>query len=267
MYFGFKDISINYGKREIIKDVTIEFPKGKTTTIIGPNGSGKTSLLKVISRAVTPVRGEVVFNGKPLKQYKLKELAKKIAYLPQVHNSPSDIDVRTLVSYGRYPYKQFGRGLTRYDNDIIDNTIEITGLKNLQNRLVETLSGGERQRAWIAMTICQQPEVLVLDEPITYLDIGFQLEVMELIKKLGEEMQLTIIMVLHDINFASRYSHYLLSIKDKGVYSYGDPRKIITSGKLEDIFGIQSQIFEDEKNNCPFIIPEKKRSKWLTLGN
>jgi len=257
MYFGFKNIAINYGEKEIIRDVTFEFPKGKTTTIIGANGSGKTSLLKVVSRAVTPIKGEVIFNAKPLKQYKPKELARKIAYLPQVHYSPSDIDVSTLVSYGRYPYKRFGKGLTKYDNEIIDNTIEITGLKNLENRLLETLSGGERQRAWIAMTICQQPEVLILDEPITHLDIGFQLEVMELIKKLGEELHITIIMVLHDINFASRYSHYLFSIKDKVIYSHGNPREMITGEMLNNIFNIQSQIFEDERNNCPFIIPEK----------
>lgn len=257
MYFGFKDIAINYGEREIVRDVTFEFPKGKTTTIIGANGSGKTSLLKLISRAVMPVKGEVIFNDKTLKQYKPKELAKKIAYLPQVHFSPSDIDVRTLVSYGRYPYKKFGRGLTKNDNDIIDKTIEITGLKSLENRLVDTLSGGERQRAWIAMTICQQPEVLILDEPITYLDIGFQLEVMELIRKLGEEMKLTIIMVLHDINFAARYSHYLFSIKDSVIYSHGYPREMITGDKLEKIFNIRSQVFEDKRNNCPFIIPEK----------
>lgn len=257
MYFGFKDIAISYGEKEIIRDVTFEFPKGKTTTILGANGSGKTSLLKVVSRALTPRKGEVIFNGKPLNQYKPKELARKIAYLPQVHYSPSDIDVRTLVSYGRYPYKQFGKGLTKQDKEIIDNTIEITGLKNLENRILETLSGGERQRAWIAMTICQQPEVLILDEPITYLDIGFQLEVMELIKKLGEEMNITIIMVLHDINFASRYSHYLFSIKDKMIYSHGYPREMITDEKLKNIFNIHSQIFEDERNKCPFIIPEK----------
>ena len=257
MYFGFKNIAIKYGDKEIISDVNLEFPKGKTTTLIGANGSGKTSLLKVVSRAVKPDKGEVIFNSRPLKQYRSKELAKKIAYLPQVHYSPPDIDVRTLVSYGRYPYKKFGKGLTKNDDVIIDRTIEITGLKNLENRLIETLSGGERQRAWIAMTICQQPEVLILDEPITYLDIGFQLEVMELVKKLGEELRITIIMVLHDINLASRYSHYLISLKDKRIYSHGNPREMITDESLNKIFNIRSQIFEDERNNCPFIIPEK----------
>ena len=257
MYFGFQNITIHYGEKEIIRDVTFEFPKGKTTTILGANGSGKTSLLKVVSRAVRPLKGEVIFNGKPLNQYKPKELAKKIAYLPQVHYSPTDIDVRTLVSYGRYPYKRFGKGLTRQDKEMIDHAIAITGLKDLETRLLETLSGGERQRAWIAMTICQQPEVLILDEPITYLDIGYQLEVMELIKKLGEEMKITIIMVLHDINLASRSSHYLYSLKDKKIYSRGAPREMITGKTLRDVFHIDSQIFEDERNGCPFVIPEK----------
>lgn len=257
MYFGFKNITIRYGEKEIVKDITFGFPKGKTTTIIGANGSGKTSLLKLITRVVTPYKGEVLFQGKSLRQYAPRELAKKIAYLPQVHYSPSDIDVKTLVSYGRFPYKKFGKGLTKNDNEVINNTIEITGLKKLEGRLLDTLSGGERQRAWIAMTICQQPEVLILDEPITYLDIGYQIEVLELIKKLGDKMNITIVMVLHDINFASRYSDYLFLLRDKVLYSYGCPREMVTSEKLMNVFNIQSQIFEDQRNHCPFIIPEK----------
>lgn len=257
MYFGFNDVSIKYGEKEIVSHITIDFPIGKTTSILGANGSGKTSLLKVISKAVKPSSGNVLYAGKPLSSYRPKDLARKIAYLPQVHFNPSDIDVRTLISYGRYPYKKMGRALTAKDLEVIDHTIEITGLKNLQNRLIDTLSGGERQRAWIAMTICQEPEILILDEPITHLDIGHQLEVLELIKALGRQMNITIIMVLHDINLASRYSHQMYAIKNKSVFSSGSPREMINEANLEGIFSIKSQIMEDEKNNCPFFIPEK----------
>ncbi|MBF4691788.1 ABC transporter ATP-binding protein [Fusibacter ferrireducens] len=258
MYFGFENVSISYGKKKIVQDVTIDFPKGKTTTIIGANGCGKTSLLKTISRAVHPETGKVVFNNRPIGHYKPKALAKKIAYLPQIHESPSDISVRTLISYGRYPYRKFGKGLSEQDHEIIDKTICLTGLDHLQDRTLNNLSGGERQRAWIAMTICQEPEILILDEPITYLDIGYQLEVMELIRTLGAQLNITIIMVLHDINLAARYSHHILSIKDKQIYACGEPRHVITEDKLLDIFNIHSQIHEDHRNTCPFIIPEKK---------
>ena len=252
-------MTIKYGEKVILKDVNLEFPKGKTTTILGANGSGKTSLLKTVSRAVVPSTGEAVFNGVPLKQYKPKELAKRIAYLPQVHFSPSDISVKTLISYGRYPYRTFGKNLTKDDINIVENSMELTGLKSLENRTLTTLSGGERQRAWIAMTICQQPEVLLLDEPITYLDIRFQLEVMELIKNLGETLNITIIMVLHDINFAARYSHYMYAIRDGGVYSHGLAEETLNAAMLKDVFTIDSQIHHDERNNCVFIIPEKAR--------
>ena len=257
MYFGFEDVTIKYGRNLVLEDVSIDFPKGKTTTIIGSNGCGKSSLLKAIPRVVIPEKGEVYFCNKPIHKYKPKELAKRIAYLPQSHQSPSDIDVKTLVSYGRYPHKKFTGGLTKKDRAVIEETIEITGLTHLSNRILTTLSGGERQRAWIAMIICQQPEVLVLDEPITYLDIGYQLEVMELIKSLGEQLNITIVMVLHDINLAARYSHYLVSIQNHHVHMQDSPRMMMNEEHLNTVFRIGAQIYEDKINKCPFIIPEK----------
>lgn len=257
MYFGFNNISIAYGKRTILEDVSMEFEKGKITTIIGPNGCGKSSLLKTVPRTVTPIKGSVLFEGKDLRSYAPKELAKKIAYLPQLHTSPADIDIRTLVSYGRYPYKRFGSGLTAEDRDIIDETLELTGLAHMGNRLLNNLSGGEKQRAWIAMTICQKPEILLLDEPITYLDIGYQIEVLELVRELCERLHITIVMVLHDMNFTARYSHRIYVLKDGHVFDYGQPDTIISHSTMKDVFHIESQIIRDGKNGCPFMIPEK----------
>lgn len=259
MYFGFQDISIHYGKRQILDNVSMEFEKGKITTIIGPNGCGKSSLLKTVARTVTPTNGSVIFEDKPIKNYAPKELAKKIAYLPQVHMSPRDINIKTLVSYGRYPYKKFGGGITPADREIIDETLELTGLTHMKDRLLNNLSGGEKQRAWIAMTICQQPEILLLDEPITYLDVGYQVEVLELIRELGERLKITIVMVLHDMNFTARYSNRIYVLKDQHVYDYGKPEAIIAHDNMEHVFSIDSQIIHDDKNNCPFIIPEKLR--------
>ena len=261
MYFGFENISISYGKRTILEDISMEFEKGKITTIIGPNGCGKSSLLKTVCRTVMPSEGKVVFEDRALNSYSPKELAKKIAYLPQIHMSPKDIDIRTLVSYGRYPYKKFGTGMTEEDRRIIDETLELTGLAHMEERLLNNLSGGEKQRTWIAMTICQQPEILLLDEPITYLDIGYQVEVLELIRQLCQQLNITIVMVQHDMNFTARYSDRVYVLKDKHVCNYGSPDEIIARENLKKVFGINSQILWDERNQCPFVIPEKLRDE------
>ena len=257
MYFGFQDISIAYGKQKILEDIQMDFKRGKITAIIGPNGCAKSSLLKTVSRAVTPIAGTVVLEDKPLRAYSGKELAKRIAYLPQLRVSPRDIDVRTLVSYGRYPYRRFGGGLTGEDKRMIEQALSLTGLLPLAGRPLSGISGGERQRAFIAMTICQQPEVLLLDEPTTYLDIGYQVEVLELIRELRERLHITIILVLHDMNFTARYADYLYVLKNRHVYGYGHPQEMITQERMREVFGIGSQILQDEKNGCPFLIPEK----------
>lgn len=259
MYFGFQHVTIAFGRRVILEDVSMDFPRGRLTTIIGPNGCGKSSLIKTVSRTVVPASGSAVFQDRPVKSYPPKELARKIAYLPQVHMSPRDIDIRTLVSYGRYPYKRFGQGMTEEDSRIIDETLELTGLSHMGDRLLNNLSGGEKQRAWIAMTICQQPEILLLDEPITYLDVGYQVEVLELVRELCERLKITIVMVLHDMNFTARYSHRVYVLKDGRVQNCGDPDQIIDEENMERVFHIGSQIMRDEKNHCPFLIPERLR--------
>lgn len=259
MYFGFKNISVGYGKKMVIQNLNLEFPKGKVVTIIGQNGCGKSSLLKTISKAVTPRSGQIIYQDKKLSQYPPKMLAQKIAYLAQVHTSPPDIDVRTLVSYGRYPHSKFGRGLTAQDGEVIDKALSLTGLEPLQNQILSTLSGGERQRAWIAMTICQEPEILVLDEPTTYLDISYQVEVLELVRKLNRELGITIIMVLHDLNLAARYSDQLYAIKDRGLHAQGDPGQVLTEENLLSIFQIEARVFQDEAHHCPFFIPVRSR--------
>ncbi len=261
MYFGFKDISISYGKREILNNVTLEFNEGKIYSIIGQNGCGKTSLLKLISKVVKQTSGDVYLNDVSLKGIKSKEIAKTIAYVSQYHPDLADIDVRTLISYGRYPYKKFGQGNTAEDREIIDRAIQLTNLEKLQDSSVSTLSGGERQRAWIAMALAQQPKILILDEPTTYLDISYQIEVLDLISELNKELGITIIMVLHDLNLASRYSDFLYALKDKKVFAYGTPEEVITFDNLNEVFNIESKITVDEISGKPYFYPLKTRRK------
>lgn len=259
MYFGFENISIAFDNKTILEDINIEFPREKASCIIGANGCGKSSLLKTITKTVKPKTGRVIYNDKPLKSYSVKDIAKKIGFLPQVRNSPPDIDVRTLVSYGRYPYKKLGQGLSRKDRKVIDKSLEKTGIKHLQSRNLGNLSGGERQRAWIAMILCQEPEIMILDEPITYLDIGYQIEVMELIKDLVEEEKITVIMVLHDINLAARYSDMIFSIKNKTIEESGSAKEVLNREEILKIYNIDSRIIIDEKYDKPIIIPEKRK--------
>lgn len=258
MYFGFENISICYGKRNIVSNITMDFPKGEIICLIGKNGCGKSSLLKTVFGAVTPVSGRVVYKDRPVKKYDPRELAKRIGYLPQIHFSPPDIDVRTLVSYGRYPYRRFGRGMSYEDRKIIDETLDFTGLTGLGTQQLSKLSGGERQRAWLAMAVCQKPEILILDEPTTYLDIGYQIEVLDLIEKLNREYGTTIITVLHDINLAARYSHRLYAIRGGQVFACGCPEEIVTKDRLLEVFDIETEIFRDDINDSPFFIPLRK---------
>ncbi len=255
MYFGFRNLSVNYGKKEVLRALNVDIPRGKVVTVIGQNGCGKSTLLKTVSKAVMPKRGEVIFCDKKLGEYAPKRLAQQIAYLSQVHESPPDIDVRTLVSYGRYPYSKFGRGMTRPDAEIIDRALALTGLTDLQHRILSTLSGGERQRAWIAMTIAQEPEILILDEPTTYLDVSYQVEVLELVKKLNRELGITIIMVLHDINLAARYSDVLMAVKGGRLYAAGAPSEIVKEKYLKEIFEIEASVYTDPVHECPYFIP------------
>lgn len=255
MYFGFQNITIAFRSKQVLDQVTLEIPRGKIVTIIGQNGCGKSSLLKTVSKAVKPRAGQVIYQDRPLSSYPPRLLAQHIAYLAQVHASPPDIDVRTLVSYGRYPYTRLGRRLTREDGAMIDRTLKLTGLEGLAHRTLSTLSGGERQRAWIAMTVCQQPEILILDEPTTYLDVSYQLEVLELVRRLNQELGMTILMVLHDLNMAARYSDLLCAIRDGRVDSFGPPAEILCEAALRRVFRIRAEIGCDAAHHCPYFIP------------
>lgn len=251
------NIKVQYEGKEVLKGVSIAINKGEIVTIIGPNGSGKSTLIKAICRSVKIDDGEIILDGKNIQTIPTKSIAKKLAVLPQVKSVTNDMLVESLVSYGRFPHLGFSKRLSKEDKDIVQWAMEKTGTIALRDRNVMTLSGGERQRAWIAMALAQKTDILVLDEPTTYLDISYQMEVLELVKELNETLGISIVMVLHDLNQAIRYSDRIYVLKDGEVFDHGDPCEILDKETLKDVFNIEADIYEDDNNKCPYIIPNK----------
>jgi iron complex transport system ATP-binding protein len=253
------NLTMAYEGERILNNISFEVEKNKVTTLIGPNGCGKSTILKALSRGKKPESGEILLKSKNIHKVNEKTLAKIMSILPQSPKVPDDFSARDLVGYGRYPYMNWMGRLTKKDYDIIDWAIRETKIESLQHRQVSTMSGGERQRAWIAMALAQQPQLLLLDEPTTYLDICHQFEVLEIVRRLNKEMNITIVMVLHDLNQAARYSDKIIVIKDKKIYKEGKPHEIINKKLLEEVFNIKVKIFEDEENECPYFIPLKNK--------
>lgn len=250
-------LNVNYDDKKILKDISFYVKNGEIVTIIGPNGSGKSTLIKSISRYLKPESGNIYLNKVNIKQINTKEIARNLAILPQVKGVSSDISIEELVSYGRFPHLKFGKKLGSEDKEIISWALEKTGLLEMKDRYVVTLSGGERQRAWIAMSLAQKPKILLLDEPTTFLDICYQMETLELVKDLNKTLGITVVMVLHDLNQAARYSDNILVINNGELQEYGEPCKVISGELLKNIFKIDADIYEDKINNCPYFIPRK----------
>lgn len=248
------DLNIGYGERLIVKNLNIQIPDKKITTIIGSNGCGKSTLLKAITRIIPHHTGEVILDGENIVKENTKILATKMAILPQTPESASGLTVGELVSYGRFPYqKGFGR-LTKRDYEVIDWALEVTGTIDFKYRPVDALSGGQRQRVWIAMALAQETEMIFLDEPTTYLDMAHQLEVLELLQKLNVEQQRTIVMVLHDLNQAARFADYIIALKDGEIVKAGNCEEVITHNVLRQVFQIDAEIGKDPRTNKPMCI-------------
>jgi len=252
-----KKINVSYSKKKIIDNLDFEVKKGEIVTIIGPNGSGKSTLIKALSRFIKVTSGEVELYSKNIYKFNTKKIAQEMAILPQVRNINMDVTVENLVSYGRQPLLKFGTRINKDDEKIIKWAMEKTKIYNLKDRYVSTLSGGERQRAWISMALAQKPSILVLDEPTTFLDISYQLEVLETVKELNESLNLTVVMVLHDLNQAIRYSDKIYVLKKGKVCNFGKPNDVITSELVKEVFAIDANIYHDGVNDCSYIIPQK----------
>ena len=252
-----KGISAGYKNNPVLKGVDLAVKRGRIYSIIGPNGCGKTTLLRVMSRSIKPSGGKVLLDGCDVFRTNTKKVARKMAILAQSNATMSDVTVRKLVSYGRYAHKEWWQGSSAEDGEIVDWAIRRTNLTGYEDRRINTLSGGERQRAWIAMSLAQKPEILLLDEPTTYLDISHQLEIMELVTALNRDEGITIVMVLHDINHAARYSDELVVMHDHGIRVTGEPWEVLAGGVLRDVFRVDAEITREEETGKPIFYAKK----------
>ena len=246
-----KNLNISYGNLDIVKDLNLDIPKGKITTIIGSNGCGKSTILKTIARIIQAKSGDIFVNNINIKEQSPKDLAKVMAVLPQSPQAPSGLTVEELIAYGRFPHqKGFGK-MRKEDEDIVTWALKSTGIEDFRERPMEALSGGQRQRAWIAMALAQQTEILILDEPTTYLDLAHQLEILKLLEELNRKQGTTIVMVIHELNNAARFADHMIGVKKGKVVCQGTAHEVMTKENLKELFNIDAEIVEDPRNNKP----------------
>jgi iron complex transport system ATP-binding protein len=246
-----ENLQIGYGDKTIVENLNLQINKGEITTIIGANGCGKSTILKTLARVHSAKSGIIYLDGKMIHKVPTKEIARKMAVLPQGPEAPNGLTVYELISFGRSPHQSgFGR-LTDNDRKVIDWALEVTGLTSFSAQPVDALSGGQRQRAWIAMAIAQETDLLLLDEPTTYLDMAHQLEILQLLEKLNREQSRTIVMVIHDLNHASRFSHHMVALRSGTIVKEGTADEVMTPDVLKTVFQIDAEIVKDPRTKKP----------------
>lgn len=251
-------LTLSYGDRIIIDELNLTIPKGEITVFIGANGCGKSTLLRSIARLLKPKGGSVLLAGKDIAKLPTKEVAKRMAILPQSPTAPEGLSVLQLVKQGRYPYQTWLKQWSKEDEAIVKKALEATGMLDFMDRPVDELSGGQRQRAWIAMTLAQDTDILLLDEPTTYLDMTHQIEILDLLFDLNEKEGRTVVMVLHDLNLACRYAHNIVAIRDQKVYEQGRPEAVVNCKLVQDVFAMNCEVTVDPLFGTPLCIPYGK---------
>lgn len=250
-----RKLTLAYDGNTIIQGLDLAIPQGQITTLVGPNGCGKSTLLRGMARLLKPKGGTVYLEGDAIAHLPTKELAKRLGILPQSPSAPEGLTVRELVAQGRYPHQNWLQQWSKDDELQVEAAIATTHLQAFANRPLDTLSGGQRQRAWIAMALAQDTETLLLDEPTTYLDLAHQIEVLDLLYDLNRNAGRTVIMVLHDLNMACRYSHHLVALRDGEVVDQGRPAEVVTETLVRQVFGLHSRIIPDPIAGTPLCVP------------
>ena len=241
-----RDLSFAYGKNSVLRGVSVKIEEGKITTIMGANGCGKSTLFSLMTKNLYPKKGNIFLRGKNIQNLNLKEFARQVSIVQQYNTASDDITVERLVSFGRTPHRKMMQSRTEEDERLTEWAMEVTGILAYRDREVARLSGGQRQRVWIAMALAQNTKILFLDEPTTYLDIRYQIEILELVKKLNREYGITIVMVLNDINQAIAFSDRVVGLKDGHVTVDGVPEEVINPDSIQELYGIRLEVTKVE---------------------
>ena len=249
------EVKLGYGERTIVEKLSIGIPPGRFTVIVGANACGKSTLLRGMARLLAPASGGVYLDGRAIHQMSTREVATLLGVLPQTPVAPDGITVADLVGRGRYPHQGWFRRWTPQDDEAVEEALRATDILDLADRAVDELSGGQRQRVWIAMALAQQTDVLLLDEPTTFLDVAHQVEVLDLLTDLNRSRGTTIVMVLHDLNLAARYTDHLVALREGRLVAQGAPRDVVTPELVAEVFGMTAQVVPDPVSGTPLVVP------------
>ena len=257
------ELSLGYGGAPTVKNPSVDLPAGKVTVIVGANACGKSTLLRGLARLLKPTSGVVHLDGEDIHKVPTREIARKLGILPQTPTAPEGITVADLVGRGRSPHQGWFRQWTAADDDAVAAALNVTGTQRLAGRSIDELSGGQRQRVWIAMALAQETDVLLLDEPTTYLDLAHQVEVLDVVSELNARRGITVVIVLHDLNLAARYADNLIAMKAGAVVAQGAPSEVLTAGLVRDVFGLDSVVVADPVVGTPMVVPIGRRAALL----
>ncbi|WP_172254988.1 ABC transporter ATP-binding protein [Saccharibacillus deserti] len=254
--FQAEQIVAGYEQKTVINGVDLTIPSSRISVIIGSNGCGKSTLLKALARLIKPTSGRITLDGKPIAKYPSKQLARIIGLLPQSPIVPEGISVADLVGRGRFPHQPLLGGWSKKDYEAVAEAMELMDITQFANHNIDELSGGQRQRVWIAMAMAQQTDILFLDEPTTFLDITYQVEILDLLTDLNRKHGTTIVMVLHDINLSARYADHIFALQEGRLVAEGTPSEVITSRRIKDVFGLDCEVIDDPVSGSPMVVPK-----------
>lgn len=261
-----RSLCLGYDERLVIESLDLRIPQGQITVLVGGNGCGKSTLLKSFARLLKPQSGSVLLDGRDIHQRPTRDVAQRLAILPQGPVAPEGLTVHQLVRQGRYPHQRWLQSGTQEDEEQVSQALQDTDLHALAHSPVDSLSGGQRQRAWIAMTLAQDTDVLLLDEPTTYLDLTHQIDVLDLLANLNQRRRKTIVMVLHDLNLACRYAHHIVAVRQGRVHAEGDPETVVTEQMVQEVFDLGCRIIRDPLFDTPLCVPYGKSSRFARSG-
>ena len=253
-----EQVTLAYDDHVVVRDLDLQLTEGSFTAIVGPNGCGKSTLLRALGRLMRPTGGQVLLDGQAIARTPTREVAKVLGLLPQSPIAPDGLSVADLVARGRHPHQSWLRQWSRDDEAVVAEALSWTDMAELADRPVDELSGGQRQRAWISMALAQGTDLLLLDEPTTYLDLSHQIDVLELVGRLHAERGRTVVVVLHDLNLAARYAHRLVAMKDGVLVSSGRPQEVLTEQLLADVFDLEARVLPDPVSGTPMVVPVRR---------